>query len=114
MLKLDPFQSQPQYKKMRKSVISHIVVSPVSIVESIVSSVLPKNLSAVDISKIGKIIKLVENKILNVGVDELESKEWVVLGPVSFLTEIAPFGEAGFCYEFKASSNHYKFRDATT
>ena len=89
---------------MRKSVISHIVVSPVSIVESIVSSVLPKNLSAVDMSKIGKTIKLVENKILNVGVDELESKEWVVLGPVSFLTEIAPFGEAGICYAFKASS----------
>ena len=99
---------------MRKSVISHSVVSPVSIVKRIVSSVLPKNLSAVNMSKIGKIIKIVENKILNVGVDELESKEWVVLGPVSFLKEIAPFGEAGFCYAFKASSNHHKFRDATT
>ena len=39
--------------------------------------------------------------------------EWVALGPVSFQTEIAPFGEGGFHYAFKASSNHHKFRDAT-
>ena len=65
--------------------------------------------------KFGKIIKTVEKKILNVGVEEfdIESKKWVVLGPVSFLTEITPFGEGGFRYAFKASSNHHKFRDAT-
>ena len=32
---------------------------------------------------------------------------------MSFLTEIAPFGEVGFRYAFKASSNHHKFRDGT-
>ena len=61
-------------------------------------------------------IKPIEKKIVNVGVEEfdIESKEWIVLGTVSFLTEIAPFafGEGGFCYAFKASSNHHKFRDA--
>ena len=78
-------------------------------------AVMPKSLSAVDMLKFGKIIKPVEKKILNVGVEEfdIESKEWVVLGPVSFLTEITPFGEGGFRYAFKASSNHHKFRDAT-
>ena len=97
---------------MRKSVISHSVVSPVSTAKSIASSVMPKNLSAVDMLKHGKII---EKKILIVGVEEFdtESKEWVVLGPVSFLTKIAPFGEVGFRYAFKASSNHHKFRDGT-
>ena len=114
-LQLDSFQSQPQYKKMRKNVISHSVVSPVSTAKSIASSVVPKSLSAVDMLKFGKIIKPVEKKILNVGVEEfdVESKEWVVLGPVSFLTEIIPFVEGGFRYAFKASSNHHKFRDAT-
>ena len=65
--------------------------------------------------KFGKIIKTVEKKILNVGVEEfdIESKKWVVLGPVSFLTEITPFGEGRFHYAFKASRNHHKFRDAT-
>ena len=32
---------------------------------------------------------------------------------MSFLTEIAPFGEVGFRYAFKASINHHKFRDGT-
>ena len=65
--------------------------------------------------KFGKIIKPAEKRILNVGVEEfdIESKEWVVLGPVSFLTEISPFGQGGFCYAFKTSSNPHKFRDAT-
>ena len=83
---------------MRKSVISHSVVSLVSTAKSIASSVLPKSLSAVDMLKFGKIIKPVEKKILNVGVEEfdIESKEWVILGPVSFLTEISHFGEGGF------------------
>ena len=43
---------------------------------------------------------------------DIESKEWVALGPVSFLTDITTLGEGGFCYEFKATSNHHKFRDA--
>ena len=100
---------------MWKIVISHSVVSPVSTVKSIASSVVPKSLSAVDILKFGKIVKLVEKKVLNVGVEEfdVESEEWIVLGPVSFLTEITPFGEGGFRYAFKASSNHQKFRGAT-
>ena len=64
--------------------------------------------------KVGKIIKLVEKKILNVALEEFnkKSKEWAVLGPVTFLTEIAPFGDGGFRYTFKTSSNHHKFRDA--
>ena len=113
MLELDSFQSQPQHKKMRKNVISHNAVSPVSTAKSIASSVVPKSLSAVDMMKFGKIIKPVEKKILNVGVEEfdIESKGWIVLGPVSFLTEIFPFGEGGFRYAFKAWSNHHKFRD---
>ena len=80
---------------MRKNVISHSVVSPVSTAKSIASSVVPKSLSGEDMLKFGKIIKLVEKKILNVGVEEfdIESKEWIVLGPVSFLTEITPFGK---------------------
>ena len=43
--------------------------------------------------KFGKNIKPVEMKILNVVVEEfeIESKEWVVLSPVSFLTETNPF-----------------------
>ena len=100
---------------MRKSVISHSVVSPMSTLKNIASSVVPKSFSAVDMSKFGKIIKPVEKKILNDGVEEfdIEIKEWVVLGPVSFLTEISPFGEGGFRYAFKATSNHHKFRDAT-
>ena len=55
----------------------------------------PKSLSAGDILKFGKIIKSVEKKILNVGVEEfdVETKEWVVLGSVLFLTEISHFGE---------------------
>ena len=114
-LELDSFQSQPQHKKMRKNVVSCSAVSPVSTAKSTASSVVPKSLSAVDMLRFGKIIKPVEQKILNVGVEEfdIESKEWVVLGPVSFLTEITPFGEGGFRYAFKASSNHHKFRDAT-
>ena len=50
---------------------------------------MPKSLSAVDMLKFGKIIKPVEKKILNVGAEEfdIESKGWVVLGPVSFLTD---------------------------
>ena len=63
-LELDSFQSQPQHKKMRKNVISHSVVSPVSTAKSIASSVVPKSLSAVDMLKFGKIIKPVEKKIL--------------------------------------------------
>ena len=61
-----------------------------------------------------KIIKSVEKKILNVWVKEfdIESKEWLILGPVSFLTEIFSFG-GDFRYAFKATSNHHKFRDAT-
>ena len=99
---------------MRKNAISHSVVSPVSTAKSIASSVVPKSLSVVDMLKFGKIIKPVK-KILYVGVEEfdLESKKWVVLGPVSFLTEIAPFGESGFRYAFKTASNCHKFRDAT-
>ena len=114
-LELDSFQSQPQHKKMRKNVISCSVVSPVSTAKSTASCVVPKSLSTVDMLRFGKIIKPVEQKILNVGVEEfdIESKEWVVLGPVSFLTEITPFGEGGFRYAFKDSSNHHKFRDAT-
>ena len=100
---------------MRKNVISHSVVFPVSTAKSIASSVVPKSLSAVDMLKFGKIIQPVEKKILNVGAEkfDVESKEWVVLGPVSFLTEIIPFVEGGFRYAFKASRNHHKFRDAT-
>ena len=114
-MKFDPFQSQPQHKKMRKSVISHGVVSPISTTKSITSSVVPKSLSTVDMLKFGKIIKPIEKKILNVAVEEfdIESKECVVLCPVSFLKETAPFREGGFCYAFKATSNHHKFRDAT-
>ena len=99
---------------MRKNAISHSAVSPVSTAKSIASSVVPKSLSIVDMLKFGKIIKSVK-KILYVGVEEfdLESKKWVVLGPVSFLTEIAPFGESGFRYAFKTTSNRHKFRDAT-
>ena len=76
---------------------------------------MPKSLSAVDMLKFGKLIKPAEKKILNVAVANfgIKSKEWVVLGPVSFLTEITPLGEGGFRYAFKASSNHHKFRDAT-
>ena len=63
----------------------------------------------------GKIIKPAEKKILNDGVKEIdiESKLCVVLGSMSFLTEISPFGEGGLHYAFKATSNHYRFRDAT-
>ena len=68
-LELDPFESQPQHKKMLKSVISRSVVSPVSTAKSIASSAVPKSLSVVDILKFGKIIKPVEKKILNIGVD---------------------------------------------
>ena len=32
---------------------------------------------------------------------------------MSFLTEIAHFGEGGFRYALKISSNHHKFRDGT-
>ena len=98
-----------------KSVISHSVFSPVSNVKSIASSVVPKSLSGVDMLKFGKIIKAAEKKVLNFGVEEfdVESKEWVVLGPVLFLTENAPFGEGGSRYAFKASSKYRKFRDAT-
>ena len=62
--------------------------------------------------KFGKIIKPIEKKILDVEVEQfdIEGKEWVVL--VSFLTEITHFGEGGFRYAFKGSSNHHKFRDA--
>ena len=83
--------------------------------KSIASSVVPKNLSALDILKFGKITKPAEKKILNVGVEEfnIESKERAVLGPVLFLTEISPFGEGDFHYSFRTSSNHHKFRDAT-
>ena len=72
-----------------------------------------KKPSAVDTLKFGKIIKPVERKNLNVGVEEfnIESKTWVVLGPASFLPEIAPLGEGWF--PFKASKNHRKLRDAT-
>ena len=78
---------------MWKNVVSHSVVSPVSTAKSIASSVVPKSLSAVDMLKFGKIIKPVEKKILNVGVEEfyIESEKWIILGPVSFLTEITPF-----------------------
>ena len=74
-----------------------------------------KSLSAVDMFKFGKIIKPVENRIFNVGVEEfdIESKDWVVLGPVSFLTEITLSREGGFRFAFKASRNHHKFREAT-
>ena len=68
-LELDPFESQPQHKKMLKSVISRSVVSPVSTAKSIAFSAVPKSLSVVDILKFGKIIKPVEKKILNIGVD---------------------------------------------
>ena len=47
---------------MRKTVISHSVVFPVSTAKSIASSVMPKNLSAADMLKHGKIIKPVERK----------------------------------------------------
>ena len=55
----------------------------------------PKSFSAVDMFKFGKIIKPVEKKILNVGVEEFdtESKGWVILGPVSFLTELLLLGK---------------------
>ena len=115
-LELDPIGSQPQYKKIRKSFFSCSLVSPVSTAKSIVSSVVPKSLSSVDILEFGKIIKPIEKKILNVVVEEfdIESTEWVALGLVSFRTEIAHFGEGGFRYAFKASSssNPHRFRDA--
>ena len=115
-LELDPIGSQPQYKKIRKSCFSYSVVSPVSTAKSIVSSVVPKSLSSVDMLEFGKIIKTIEKKILNVVVEEfdIESTEWVALGLVSFRAEIAHFGEGGFRYAFKASgsSNPHKFRDA--
>ena len=70
-LELDPFQSQSQHtKKMWKSVISPNVVSPISTDKNIASSVVPKSLLAVDMLKFGKVIKPVENKILNVGVKD--------------------------------------------
>ena len=69
-LELDPFQSQPQHKNMRRNVILHSAVSAVSTAKSIVSSVVPKSLSTVDMLKFGKNIKLVEKKILNVVVEE--------------------------------------------
>ena len=74
---------------MRKNVIWHSVLSPVTTVKSKAPAVMPKSLSAVDMLKFGKIIKPVEKKILNVGAEEfdIESKGWVVLGPVSFLTD---------------------------
>ena len=61
---------------MRKSVISHSVVCPISTTKSIASSVVPKRLSAEDMLKFGKTIKLAENKMLNVGGEEfdIESK----------------------------------------
>ena len=88
---------------------------PISISKSIACSVVPKSLSTVNMLKFGKIIKPVEKKIFNVEVEEfdIDSKDWVVLGPVSFLTEISPFGDSGFRYTFKATSNHHKLRDAT-
>ena len=55
---------------MWRNIISHSVVSAVSTAKSIVSSVVPKSLSAVDMFKFGKNIKLVEKKILNVVVKE--------------------------------------------
>ena len=67
-LELDPFQSQPLHKKMRKSVILYSVISPIRTAKSIASSVILKSLSAVDMLKLGKIIEPVETKILNVGV----------------------------------------------
>ena len=105
-LELDPFQSQLRHKKSWKSVILHSVVSPVSTVKNIASSVVPKSLPAIDMLKFGKIIKPIERKILNVEVEEfnIKSKEWVVLGPVSFITEIASFGESVFRYTFKVTS----------
>ena len=65
--------------------------------------------------KFGKNIKPVEMKSLNVVVEEfeIESKEWVVLSPVSFLTETNRFWESGFRDAFKTSSNHHRLRDAT-
>ena len=62
----------------------------------------------------GEIIRPVEKKNHSVGVEKLdiETKELVVLGPVSFLREISPFGEGGSRYAFKATSNHRKPRDA--
>ena len=100
---------------MLNSVISHRVVSPVSTAKAIVSSVVPKSLSAVDMLKYSKIIKPVEKKILNVWVEELdiESNECVVLGAVSFVKEIAPFAEGDFRHAFKTTSNHDKFKNAT-
>ena len=76
-LDVDPFPSQPEHKKMRKNVISHSVVSPVSTAKSIASSVMPKSLSAVDMLKFGKLIKPAEKKILNVAVENfgIKSKE---------------------------------------
>ena len=59
-LELDPFQSQTQHKKIRKSVISHNVVSPVSTAKRIASSVVPICLSALDMLRFGKIIEPVE------------------------------------------------------
>ena len=43
-LELDPFESQPQQKKMWKSAIPHSVVSPFSAAKSIASTVMPKSL----------------------------------------------------------------------
>ena len=57
---------------MWKNAISHSVVSPVSTAKSITFSVVPKSLSAVDMLKFWKIIKPVEKKILNFGVEEFD------------------------------------------
>ena len=112
-LELNIFQSQPQRKKMRKSVISHSVVSQHSEKYSVFcGATKPFSSRYVEIWEDHQSRR---EEILNVGVEvfDIESKEWVVLGPVSFLIEVAPFGEGGFRYVFKASSNHHKFRDAT-
>ena len=53
-LELDPFQCQPQHKRMWKSVISHSVISPANTAKSIASSVVPQSLSTVDTLKFGE------------------------------------------------------------
>ena len=65
--------------------------------------------------KFGKIIKPVAKETRDFFVEEfnMNNNEWVTIGSVQFVIEMAHFEEGAFRYAFKAVSTDHKFNDGS-
>ena len=118
ILERNPFRSrnpfQPPYAKVPRSHVPQSAASAYSSVQ-MTPSLVPKSLSALDMMKFGKIIKPVVKETRDIFVEEfnMNNNEWVTIGSVQFVIEMAHFEEGAFRYAFKAVSSDPKFNDGS-